>query len=129
MVDTDPFTRWEVGVGDQGDISPEYDPMLAKLVVRGQSREECFARATMVLRGTLLFNSGNNLDFLANLLTSKKLLDQNFILDHSLRGGGSCTLQADAQGKTYSQALLRQKVHFDDDILTKSQSGLTQLGV
>ncbi|MDD9951666.1 MAG: DUF1446 domain-containing protein [Zetaproteobacteria bacterium] len=34
----------------------------------------------------------------------------NFILENALGGGGSCTLQADAQGKTFSQAILSQPV-------------------
>ena len=34
----------------------------------------------------------------------------NFILEESLGGGGSCTLRADAQGKTFSQALLRLRL-------------------
>ena len=36
----------------------------------------------------------------------------NFLLDESLGGGGTVTLRADAQGKTYAQALLRQKFDF-----------------
>ena len=36
----------------------------------------------------------------------------NFLLDNSLGGGGTVTLRADAQGKTYAQALLRQKFDF-----------------
>ncbi|MBP6218139.1 MAG: DUF1446 domain-containing protein [Oligoflexales bacterium] len=38
------------------------------------------------------------------------LLGLNFLLEESLGGGGSCTLRTDAQGKTFSQALLRQKL-------------------
>jgi hypothetical protein len=38
------------------------------------------------------------------------LLGLNFILEKSLGGGGSRSLRADAQGKTFSQALLRQSV-------------------
>lgn len=41
----------------------------------------------------------------------------NFLLEKSLGGGGSCTLRTDAQGKTFSQALLRQKVEIAKDIL------------
>ncbi|MFK7823829.1 MAG: acyclic terpene utilization AtuA family protein [Oligoflexales bacterium] len=37
------------------------------------------------------------------------LFGLNFILDQSLGGGGSCTLRSDAQGKTFSQAILRQR--------------------
>ena len=45
------------------------------------------------------------------------LLGFNFILEQSLGGGGSSTLRADAQGKTFSQALLRQKVSLPDSLV------------
>lgn len=44
------------------------------------------------------------------------LLGLNFILEKSLGGGGSCTLRTDAQGKTFSQALLRQKINIPDSL-------------
>lgn len=34
----------------------------------------------------------------------------NFLLHHSLDGGGTISLKTDAQGKTYSSALLRMEV-------------------
>jgi hypothetical protein len=34
----------------------------------------------------------------------------NFLLEESLGGGGTVSLHIDAQGKTYSQALLRCRV-------------------
>ena len=40
----------------------------------------------------------------------------NFILQDSLGGGGSETLQNDAQGKTYAQLLLMMKVNIPMDI-------------
>ncbi len=40
------------------------------------------------------------------------LMALNFLLDESLGGGGTVTLRADAQGKTFAQALLRQKFDF-----------------
>ena len=39
------------------------------------------------------------------------LLALNFILKDSLGGGGSETLQNDAQGKTYAQALLMMEIY------------------
>ena len=45
------------------------------------------------------------------------LLGLNFILDQSLGGGGSCTLRSDAQGKTFSQAILRQKFLIPESIV------------
>jgi hypothetical protein len=46
-----------------------------------------------------------------------KLHGLNFLLDEALGGGGSMTLRTDAQGKTFSQALLRQKMAIPDAVL------------
>jgi hypothetical protein len=39
----------------------------------------------------------------------------NFLLHESLGGGGTLSLMTDAQGKTFSTALLRMKIEIDDD--------------
>ncbi len=39
----------------------------------------------------------------------------NFLLHHSLGGGGTLSLKTDAQGKTYSSALLRMEIDVDDE--------------
>jgi len=41
----------------------------------------------------------------------------NFLLHESLDGGGTMSLRADPQGKTYSAALLRMEVEVSDDLL------------
>ena len=41
----------------------------------------------------------------------------NFILEKSLGGGGNCTLRSDSQGKTFSQAVLRQEVSIPKEII------------
>jgi hypothetical protein len=38
----------------------------------------------------------------------------NFLLHESLGGGGTLSLMTDAQGKTFSTALLRMKIEVDD---------------
>lgn len=38
----------------------------------------------------------------------------NFLLHQSLDGGGTLSLKTDAQGKTYSSALLRMEIEVDD---------------
>ena len=40
----------------------------------------------------------------------------NFLLHHSLGGGGTLSLKTDAQGKTFSSALLRMEIEVDDAI-------------
>jgi hypothetical protein len=39
----------------------------------------------------------------------------NFLLHGSLGGGGTLSLMTDAQGKTFSTALLRMKIELSDD--------------
>ncbi len=39
----------------------------------------------------------------------------NFLLHESLGGGGTLSLMTDAQGKTFSTALLRMKIEIADD--------------
>ena len=41
----------------------------------------------------------------------------NFLLHESLDGGGTLSLKIDAQGKTYSSALLRMEIDIPDDCL------------
>ena len=44
----------------------------------------------------------------------------NFLLHESLDGGGTLSLKADAQGKTYSAALLRMELEVPDELLSKA---------
>ena len=39
----------------------------------------------------------------------------NFLLHHSLGGGGTLSLMTDAQGKTFSSALLRMEIDMTDE--------------
>jgi len=41
----------------------------------------------------------------------------NFLLHESLGGGGTLSLKTDAQGKTYSSALLRMEIEISDKLL------------
>ena len=43
----------------------------------------------------------------------------NFLLHESLGGGGTLSLMTDAQGKTFSTALLRMKIEIEDDEASK----------
>lgn len=43
----------------------------------------------------------------------------NFLLHESLGGGGTLSLMTDAQGKTFSTALLRMEIEIPDDEATR----------
>ena len=47
----------------------------------------------------------------------ENLLGFNFLLEESLGGGGTKTLRIDAQGKTFAQALLNQKMEIPESVL------------
>jgi hypothetical protein len=47
----------------------------------------------------------------------------NFLLHKALDGGGTLSLKTDAQGKTYSSALLRLEIEVDDSIAQDALAG------
>lgn len=51
----------------------------------------------------------------------ENMLGFNFLLENSLGGGGTMTMRADAQGKTFAQALLRQRLAIPADVLKECQ--------
>ncbi|MSP49302.1 MAG: acetyl/propionyl/methylcrotonyl-CoA carboxylase subunit alpha [Alphaproteobacteria bacterium] len=60
--------RVDTGVYEGAEISMHYDPMIAKLVSSGRTREEAIDRARAALDRYEIDGVGHNLDFLAALL-------------------------------------------------------------
>ena len=97
--------------GDKGDTSnvglialkPEYYPLLAEKVTVERVKE---LFAGICLGKVQRFELPN-------------LGALNFLLHESLDGGGTLSLKADAQGKTYSAALLRMEIDVPDEFLPK----------
>jgi propionyl-CoA carboxylase alpha chain len=78
--------RWDSGVRAGDDITPHYDPMLAKVIAWGPSRTEAASRLATALRRTLL-HATTNRDLLVAVLrdeaflagaTTTDLLDDRF---------------------------------------------------
>jgi hypothetical protein len=88
--------------GDKGDTanigliakSPEYYPILVQQVTAERVKEH--------FRGICLGE--------VERFELPNLHALNFLLHHSLDGGGTVSLKTDAQGKTYSTALLRMEI-------------------
>ena len=88
--------------GDKGDtanigliaLKPEYYPILVKEV----TAERVKAHFAEICHGEVERFELPNLGAL------------NFLLHHSLGGGGTLSLKTDAQGKTLSSALLRMEI-------------------
>ena len=68
-------TRVETGVEAGSVVMPHYDPMLAKLVVRGRDRAEAIARARAALAATRVVGLAHNLGFLEALLAQPEVAD------------------------------------------------------
>ena len=95
--------------GDKGDtanvgliaLKPEFYPLLVQTVTAERVKEHF---AGICLGAVQRFELPN-------------LGALNFLLHESLDGGGTLSLKADAQGKTYSAALLRMEIDIPDDLL------------
>ena len=60
--------RWDSGVVEGGEITAAFDPMIAKLIVRGADRAEAIARADRALAETVLLGCKTNTGFLRRLI-------------------------------------------------------------
>ena len=92
--------------GDKGDtanvgliaLKPEYYPMLVEQVTAEKVKEH--------FKGICLGE--------VERFEVPNLHALNFLLHESLDGGGTLSLKTDAQGKTYSAALLRMEIDIDE---------------
>jgi hypothetical protein len=92
--------------GDKGDTAnvgliaykPEYYPVLVEQVTAARVKEHFQGICDGEVERYELPNLGA----------------LNFLLHHSLDGGGTLSLKTDAQGKTYSTALLRMEIDVDE---------------
>ena len=94
--------------GDKGDtanvgliaLKPEYYPVLVEQVTAARVKEH--------FRGICLGE--------VERFELPNLGALNFLLHESLDGGGTISLKTDAQGKTYSTALLRMEIDVPDEL-------------
>jgi hypothetical protein len=97
--------------GDKGDtanvgliaLKPEFYPILVKQVTAARVKEH--------FRGIALGE--------VERFEIPNLGALNFLLHQSLDGGGTLSLKTDAQGKTYSTALLRMEIDVEDAVASQ----------
>jgi geranyl-CoA carboxylase alpha subunit len=63
-----PDVRVDTGIAEGQEISPFYDPMVAKVIAHGRNREEARRRLLRGLEDTVLLGLPNNRDFLLQVL-------------------------------------------------------------
>ena len=72
---TDDSIRIDTGVGEGDEISPFYDPMIAKLIVWAPSRAQALAKLDLALQDYHLEGIHTNIDFLRRLATLDEFAD------------------------------------------------------
>jgi acetyl-CoA/propionyl-CoA carboxylase biotin carboxyl carrier protein len=60
--------RWDSGVVQGGEVTSAFDPMIAKLIIRGSDRSDAIRRADKALRETVLLGCKTNTAFLRRLI-------------------------------------------------------------
>ena len=92
--------------GDKGDTANigiiAYHPRHYPLLAREVTSDRVKAHFGSLVRGSVERFELPNLGAL------------NFLLHEALGGGGTLSLRVDAQGKTFSAALLRMEIEFDE---------------
>ncbi len=66
--------RVDSGVRQGDDITPFYDPMLAKLIVHGATRQDALERLDAALAQTHVLGLNNNIQFLRHVLQSRSFV-------------------------------------------------------
>ncbi|MFZ4689795.1 MAG: biotin carboxylase, partial [Polymorphobacter sp.] len=66
-------SRFDAGVCEGGTVTPDYDPLLGKLIVHGATRADALAAADTALRGLVLLGVESNIDYLRRLLATPEV--------------------------------------------------------
>ena len=73
-----PGVRVDAGYAEGNTVTPFYDPLLAKLCVHGQDREEALARAADAVAAFQIAGPRTNLPFHADLLASEEFASGDY---------------------------------------------------
>ena len=72
------YVRVDTGVYEGGEISMFYDPMIAKLIVKGANRAEAIARMRDALNAFVIRGVSSNIAFQAALMQNKRFVSGTF---------------------------------------------------
>ncbi|WP_035586944.1 acetyl-CoA carboxylase biotin carboxylase subunit [Hippea jasoniae] len=73
-----PGVRVDTAIGCNSNVSPYYDSMIAKLIVRGSDREEARKRMLRCLNEFIIEGIKTNIDFFKKLLTTSDFINNNY---------------------------------------------------
>ncbi|MEW4449049.1 acetyl/propionyl/methylcrotonyl-CoA carboxylase subunit alpha [Qipengyuania sp. JC766] len=97
--------RIETGVEEGVDISPFYDPMIAKVVARGDTRDEAIEALVGELECSAVWPVKTNLGFLVSLLRDEDVRQANLDTGLIARKQDALTAQPELSNRALSDAL------------------------
>jgi len=77
----DPLVRWDTGVETGSEITPNFDPMLAKIISYGETRIEAANKLALALENSHFGGLKTNRDYLISILRSEEFLKGNTTTD------------------------------------------------
>jgi 3-methylcrotonyl-CoA carboxylase alpha subunit len=114
--------RVDTGVEQGSEISPHYDPMIAKMIAHAPTREAALDQLALALSGTIAAGPRTNLELLAGLCRADEFrrgnVDTGFIDRHMAALGGAEMDRAAAAfgaGRLLAQDLARIGRNFDQN--------------
>lgn len=78
FVNSETAPRWDSAVQLGEDVGVHYDPLIAKLITWGQTRDEAMQRLHAALQGLQIAGLPTNVEFLKRLVTHPKFLEGGF---------------------------------------------------
>ena len=88
-----PFARTDSGVAEGQQITPHYDPMIAKVITHGRTRHEAIALMRRALERTIALGTTTNRDFLLATLDHARFVEgqatTTFVQDELLDDQGA----------------------------------------
>ena len=120
-----PGVRYDTGIVSGQEISPFYDPMIAKLITYGDNREAARKLMIEALHETALFGPRTNRDFLIACLENDKFTGGDFSTAFIAEEfGADGHKEADVEGRDLAVLALRHFL-FDQQNVAKKSLGVS----
>jgi 3-methylcrotonyl-CoA carboxylase alpha subunit len=120
---TSPNVRIDTGVEEGDEITPFYDPMIAKLIVWDENRERALARMREALAQYRIVGVQNNVEFLSRLVSTPSFADAD--LDTGLIERETATLFPESRETPREAWLLAALAELERDPVPASDAVLT----
>ena len=116
-----PGVRYDTGIVSGQEISPFYDPMIAKLITYGDNREAARKLMIEALHETALFGPRTNRDFLIACLENDKFTSGDFSTAFSAEEfGADGHKETDMEGRDLAVLALRHFLFDQQNVVSKS---------